>query len=919
MKPKIPSVAILFATALLGVETGIGQALSDRDRERFQQCREMTAEGRWSEARALAENLVEDHAGGPASRHRIAFSNELANLDQRLGFYQEAVAGYRSCLRMAEELDETQSPLVAQLQSNFAALLQVMGRFPEAEQRNREALALREQIEGRDHLATVAPMNNLAGLLWCIGDLEGAGTFYRRALAIRERDLGSQALDTARSKANLGGLLYYQGETEQARPLVREALDVFRNEVSDAHPETLDVMLFLGEIERASGSPENALHLYGRVVAGRREVFGEGHAETAEAYRRLGDARRELGDPAAALDSYRRSDEIYRAVLDPTHPDRIEGLYGIGLASLATGDMAEALAAARAASEVEFANLAAVLRFTDERQRLAYQNLFRSPHLFANLARLEGELAKPAAEELAEHLLRSKGVVLDSLIAEARMMQRADTAEAGESVARLVAARTRFRIAFLKGAEAGIELVEAEEELREARHELLTLTGLSEEVTDPTSLRLRDLSSALESDEVLVDYLSYDRYAGGASFEPHYGAVVLTSETVSFFDCGVVSEIDALVDELHRMMRMEPGSVDEAELESLLRTLHQRLVAPLGREEAERRHLYLCPDGNLHFVPFACLLDEDGRFLIEGGDIGSLSSSRELLSEAPAAAGSASALLVGNPDFAGEADSNRDPNEMAAQRSGFLPLFEKGGLAKFRLAPLEGAEIEVNQLSELLDRSGSDTTLLVGSGATEKQIRSLAAGNRFLHFATHGIYLPPHAPRPEERPRDLALVPDEVVGFQNPLFGSWLALAGANATIGEWCEGRTPDPFSDGILMANEAADLDLQGTLLVTLSACDTATGEATQGEGVLGIQRGFRMAGAEYVLTTLWPINDAVTVWIMESFYDGLSRGNLEDSLSATQRERLVVIRKGADPDLPVAGLEWAVRLAGPFLLGR
>ena len=123
--------------------------------------------------------------------------------------------------------------------------------------------------------------------------------------------------------------------------------------------------------------------------------------------------------------------------------------------------------------------------------------------------------------------------------------------------------------------------------------------------------------------------------------------------------------------------------------------------------------------------------------------------------------------------------------------------------------------------------------------------------------------------------------------------------------------------------MANEVAELDLTGTLLVTLSACDTASGEATKADGVLGLRRGFRMAGAENVISTLWPISDAATVSIMKGFYQGLADSSPADALGATQREWLVALREKSDfaPDdpLPVGGFYWAVNLAGPFLLGR
>src|SRR6202022_1384503 len=99
---------------------------------------------------------------------------------------------------------------------------------------------------------------------------------------------------------------------------------------------------------------------------------------------------------------------------------------------------------------------------------------------------------------------------------------------------------------------------------------------------------------------------------------------------------------------------------------------------------------------------------------------------------------------------------------------------------------------------------------------------------------------------------------------------SGLALAGANSTIEAWKHGQVPPREGDGIMTAEDVSTLDLQGTWLVTLSACDTGSGQARAGEGVMGLRRGFIQAGAQNLLMTLWPISDEVTVQIMSDFYE-------------------------------------------------
>ncbi|NRB73904.1 MAG: CHAT domain-containing protein, partial [Verrucomicrobiales bacterium] len=849
------------------------------------------------------------------SQHKLVFTNELANLNQRLGNYIEAEAGYGSSLALASVVTGPETVLVSQLKNNLAALYQVLGRFEVAETLNREALAIREKVDGEGAAATVPAMNNLAGLLWCIGDLDGAETLYREGLKIRTAQLGPDALDTARSRANLGGLLFYQNKIEEAADYVQEAAHVFKIELGVNHPDTLEVLLFLGEVLRATGNPEAALEYYQHVRDGRVEIFGaQPHFETAEAERRLGDARRELGDYEGAMEAYQVSEALYSDSLRPGHPDLIEGLYGAGLASMAQDDHALALEYAGNCSDIELSNLAHVLEFTDERQRLAYQNLFRSHHLFATLEN---------APLLAEFLLKRKGIVVDSLIAEARLIQSATSPDAVDAVNALTEARARFRRAFLATSKEDVDLDSAREAVRAAHRKLLEITGGSNFGSEFLDLTLADLQAALDPGEVLIDYVTYDRYHGKATFESRVAAVIVSSDNVQFADCVPLSEVEDLI--AQTVVFFGAVNPDNEIAEAVLRKLYDTLFKPLSSYLAGVQHLHISPEGALNFVPFACLMDEDGKFIIEHYDLGYVSAARELLKPAQAVSPSSGAFLVGNPKF----DTRPESNATVADHRGLLTAFSSVTLESlsYGLAPLLGAEREVQHLTGLLDSLSIPTRSVYGEEATEALLKREAVQPYILHLATHGVYLPSMIPPPENT-RTSSYVPNEVSGFQNPLFGSWITLAGCSDTIGAWSKGQVPAPATDGILMANEAAELNLNGTLVVTLSACDTASGEATAGDGVLGVRRGFRMAGAEHVMSTLWPINDAMTPTIMSDFYTGLAQGTPSDSLNEAQRKWLVKIRD--DPravilplrdgtEFPVGGLYWAINLAGPFLLSR
>ncbi|MEJ7680988.1 MAG: CHAT domain-containing protein [Segetibacter sp.] len=101
---------------------------------------------------------------------------------------------------------------------------------------------------------------------------------------------------------------------------------------------------------------------------------------------------------------------------------------------------------------------------------------------------------------------------------------------------------------------------------------------------------------------------------------------------------------------------------------------------------------------------------------------------------------------------------------------------------------------------------------------------------------------------------------------QNPMFRSGLVLAGANYA---WKGGAVIPGKEDGILTAYEIAQMDLSNTDLVVLSACETALGDLQGNEGVIGLQRAFKMAGVKQLIVSLWRVPDKETTELMTLFY--------------------------------------------------
>jgi CHAT domain-containing protein len=220
------------------------------------------------------------------------------------------------------------------------------------------------------------------------------------------------------------------------------------------------------------------------------------------------------------------------------------------------------------------------------------------------------------------------------------------------------------------------------------------------------------------------------------------------------------------------------------------------------------------------------------------------------------------------------------------------------------LAPLPGTEREALLLQAEAKRDGLETLIYEGSAASKANLAALDSPY-ILHLATHGLYLSgddvPSLPGADGAQAEVA----------QPMTRGVLALAGAALTLHDWRKRIFPAPDNDGLLTAQQAAGLNLDRTWLVVLSACDTGGGEAQNGEGVIGLRRGFAEAGAQNLLMTLWTADDAETADFMQSFYrEALRTGDAAGALAMVQRASL-------ENERNKSGLAEAVRKAGPFIL--
>jgi tetratricopeptide (TPR) repeat protein len=947
---KSPVVLLALGLWILVCEASLAE--EDDPGALNQRVNQLIEQGKYQEAIPIAERAVEvaKHTLGPDHPKTADALNDLGFIFQKIGNYAKAEPLYQEELRIRQKVLGPEHPDTANSLNNLASLYWAMGEYVKAEPLLKEALGIRQKVFGSGHPDTAQSLNNLAELYQAMGEYAKAEPLLQEALRIRQKVLGSENPDTAVSLNNLAELyrvmgeyskaepLYQEGlrilqkvlgpehretatilnnlaslyqdmsEYAKAEPLLQEALQILQEILGKEHPDTARSLNNLAALYEAMGEYAKAEPLYQGALQIRQKLLGTEHLDTAQSLNNLGGLYEDMDEYAKAEPLYQEALQIRQKVLGPEHPDTAQSLDNLAVLEFDLGRIDQAAAFARQASAAELTILSKIFSFTSEEQRLAYLDIFHPYSLFPFL--------KGTETDLAAAVLRYKGVVLDSivedrLLAEARSQDQKlvehlnlDKRQLGPLLlepAQKLSAETNQRIEVLEGEVESIEsqLAQHVAGLGRARHAL----GVS----------LEQVQSTIPNDGALIEYLHYWYYLGKGKSEPRYGAIVLFSKGAPLWiPLGKANEIEHLVRRYGTLVR---DSREEDELSDNLQKLYEVLWEPIGQAlPSQTKRIIISPDGELNFISFATLLTKDKQFLAQTYNVQYVASGRDLLRE-PKPSTAKEVVLFANPDF-GLASTPRltkaeDRSSDGASKS--IRGSEKREIEDWSFGSLEGTQKESDELIKKFAGWGWTPIEFTAKEATKEALLKIHSPY-ILHLATHGFFA-------KEDPTRTQTEPEEQLGgrqsvtkskfFKNPMHRSGLALAGAQTTIEAWKREEVPPVENDGILTAEDVSTLDLQGTWLVTLSACDTGSGEARAGEGVMGLRRGFIQAGAQDLLMTLWPISDEVTVQIMSDFYEAAHKtGNAPEALAKVQRNWLLKLRAEK-------GLAQAVNLAGPFIM--
>ncbi len=842
-------------------------------------------------------NLFKDLHGEEDSDYLFRL-NKIALLAQTMNQYLTASSVFEQCLELVEKYYGNDHIFFGVVSNNLARLYYNMGIYNKALPMFQNALANFGKNDGPDSYNYGVTLDYLGNLYQTLGQYEKALEYYLMAHENFAVSVGKEHFSYGINLSNIG--LLYKGleQYSNALPYFEEAITVATKTMGKNHWQYGTFLNNLAGIYQDLGRFSEALPLYRESVEHAERILGKNHSYYGLRLNNLANLLQVMGRLNEALPLL---EEVKQNMMQSVGPDHL--YYSVALMNLARlhcqmKNPDVAVPVYREAYRNNYDNIRRNFAFLSENEKEDFAksisgnfNTYRS--FFSDYSVQMPELAA----DVYNIELSTKGMILQSGIqmrrsilqsGDERIVKKYDEWQAiRESIAKQYAQPVGSRIADLKNSEQQAEVLEAELNSLSAAFQQSSLLG---------NVQWGDVQKKLKQGEVAVEFASFnyliDEVETGKTL---YVALVLRPgdvypQLVRLFeqqqlDSLLLSSSDMkLVNNLYRGITIFYQGGPEIDYG---KRLYELVWKPIEHLVADGSTVYYSPSGTLHQIAFAAIVDSDKKLLSDRYQLVQLSTTA-MLAQASRFTAEKPSLIALFGGIAYEVDNNEllATADKIAKDKDFISRsisveLERGG-TEWNYLP--GTLTEINEIAALVKKKKIKVQTFSGKEAVEESFKSLGGNNspRIIHIATHGFFFPDVLK--SEGKSEMNLSGEEIYrSSENPLNRAGLLFAGANMA---W-SGYAIQGIDDGILTAYEVSNVTLGSTQLVVLSACETGLGEIKGSEGVFGLQRAFKAAGAEYLMMSLWKVPDAETAMFMKYFYEQyLSGKSIQDSFHYTQQ---------------------------------
>ena len=838
--------------------------------------------GKYSEAIKLQTEVIKvlKNNHGTDNIDYTTSLSELASYYAYIGNYLETVQLGKEIVEIHKKISGVNSPHYAIALNNLSLFYAYLGNYSEAILLGKEALKIEKLVLGTDNFDYAQSVNNIAGFYSDLGNYKEAIIFGKEAVRIKKNVFGTEHPEYALSLSNLAGFYSGIGDYAEALRLKEEVIEIRRRLLGTEHPDYARSLHDLSVDYYRTGKYAEAQQLLTEATRIREVVLGPQHPDYAFSLNDLALCHARTGNYTEAIRIGGKVLEIWKNVLGTEHPN-----YALALSSLASfysriGNYKESYSylkqyinSSQSYIVKHFVELSSNLRESLWTRNYAPYYISVFPSI------VEKYKTKHSISELYDvTCLFTKGLLLNT-----DMEMRNLILESGDSV--LIAKYNDLisNIGIynkLIGAPINKQHINADSlnnVIEQQEMELAKDSKVYGNFMHNLTINWRDVEKKLGDNDIAVEFLDFPIFNSDSIL---YVALTLkkgydSPRMVTLFN--------------ENQLKSIPESVYFTQTD-----VYDLIWKPLEEELRGIKNVYFAPSGELHRIGIEYLPISKTDNISNVYTFHRLSSTRQLAIIQDETKGMNN-ILYGGINY--DEKSSTIFSDSASIKS---PVFRNAFTFRANVDSLslrssfeylEGTKKEADMIAKDLKQHSVPYIYYSGTEATEESFKLLDGTKpKAMHIATHGFYFTEtEAGKSQFARPELELKGN---GIQNtghliedkPMTRSGLLFSGCNHAFRHE---QIPEGEEDGILTAQEIAMLDLRGLDLVVLSACQTGLGDVISGEGVFGLQRGFKKAGAKTILMSLAKVDDEATRILMVDFYKNLMSGKTKyQSLKDAQK---------------------------------
>ncbi|MBO4243675.1 MAG: CHAT domain-containing protein [Bacteroidales bacterium] len=781
-------------------------------------------------------------------------SEEYASIVLNLVTYYTVVGNYTEAIKLETEILNIYSKTIGKSNALYAGVLNHTakdhsdnGNYTEAIKLGREVVDIYRQLFGEQHPDYAIALNNLGSYNAKINNYSEAIRLVSQASIIWKNILGEESQLYATSLHNLAYYYAETGNNTEAIKLCSQALEICGKTLGTRHHDYIQSMSNLALYYSNAGNYSEAIKLVIQVLEQYKTILGENHPTYATTLDNLALYHYYNGNLSEAINiGTQASDKLLKSV-GKNHPHYHYALSHLANYYFQAKEYDKATEKFTECFDITSSNILKNFYSMTAQERAVFWDKEANYYskLMPYLAYCQPSTSFTTLAYNGQ--LFAKGLLLNAELEIQNLIKQSGNTKMEEAVDKI--RNNRILLDKLYLTSPGKRPMNADSLAKVIDNDERALMESTKELGDYTknlSVKWQDVQKKLSPKDIAIEFANCN-YNGKQRYIAFIVKKGMTAPEAVKLDFWESNDVDYT----------SPA-------------LYNKIWKPLDKYLQDVSNVYFAPSGKFHTIAIEYLSDENGEIFAKKFNAYRLSSTREIALQHTANT-SKKASVYGGIVYNFDETDWQNANE-EAQRAG--------------ITFLKGAKIESEEITDILKEGSFSVDFGTDKDATEGSFKKLSgSGIKILHIATHGFYEPENK---KESFADLLSAGDKDSHEDRSLSRSGLFLAGANTALNSEQRQFIPDGVDDGILTAKDISRMDFKGLDLVVLSACQTGLGEVTS-EGVFGLQRGFKKAGAHTIVMSLWNVSDKPTKDLMTEFYRNLMAGKSKRDAFVSAQDKI------------------------------